>query len=156
MVETSVQLNTYYQITTFIAYYFVTIILGALISIFMKAYLVSKLWLNSVYKSCHWSKCVMESLFIKCIYCSKSYMLRGIYRHPNGNVKHFLTDLKNALTQIYGKYTALISGAGDINIELIKFNLEDNYQYVSNVVAYGYLPYITLPTPIRVQCCGVR
>ena len=69
-----------------------------------------------------------------------------IYRHPNGNIKHFLTDLENALTKIDGKYTAIISG--DINIALIKFNLDDNYQYVSTIMSYGYLPYITLPKRI--------
>ena len=45
-----------------------------------------------------------------------------------------------------GKYTAIIPG--DINIDLIKFTLEDNYQYVSTIMSYGYLPYITLPTCI--------
>ena len=69
----------------------------------------------------------------------------GIYRYLNGNIKYFLTDLENALKQIDGKYTAIISG--DISIDLIKFNLEDN-QYVSTVMWYGYLPYITLPTRI--------
>ena len=100
----------------------------------------------SIQKSCRCSKCAIESLFIKCTYCSKSYILGGIYRHPNGNIKHFLTDLENALTKIEGKYTAIISG--DINIDLIKFNLDDNYQYVSTIMSCGYLPYITLPTRI--------
>ena len=34
-----------------------------------------------IQKSCR-SKCVIESLFIKCAYCSKSHILGGIYRHP--------------------------------------------------------------------------
>ena len=100
----------------------------------------------SIQKSCRCSKCVIESLFIKCTYCSKSYILGGINRHPNGNINHFLTDLENALRKIDGTYTAIISG--DINIDLMKYNLEDNYQYVSTIMSYGYLPYITLPTRI--------
>ena len=55
-------------------------------------------------KSCRCSKCVIESLFIKCIYCSNSFILGGIYRHPNGNIKHFLTALENALTKIDGMF----------------------------------------------------
>ena len=97
-----------------------------------------------IQKSCLCLKCVIESLFIKCIYCS--YKLGGIYRHINGNIKYFLANLENALTKIDGKYLAIIPG--NINIDLIKFNLEDNYQYVSTIMSYGNLPYITLPTRI--------
>ena len=50
-------------------------------------------------KPCCCSKCVIESLLIKCIYCTKSYLSGGIYRYPNGNIKHFRTDLENALTK---------------------------------------------------------
>ena len=35
-----------------------------------------------------------------------------------------------------------------MNIDLIKFTLEDNYQYVFTIMSYGYLPYMTLPTRI--------
>ena len=97
----------------------------------------------SIQKSCRCSKCVIESLYMYILYLH----IRGwgIYRYLNGNIKYFLTDLENALTKIDGKYTAIISG--DISIDLIKFNLKDN-QYVSTVMWYGYLPYVTLPTRI--------
>ena len=35
-----------------------------------------------------------------------------------------------------------------MNIYHIKFHIEDDYQYVSTLLAYGYQPYITLPTRI--------
>ena len=66
-------------------------------------------------------------------------MVGGIYRHPNGNIKHFVSDLENALSSIVLNCTVII--AGDINIDLIKFNLDDNLLYVTTLMSHGYLPY---------------
>ena len=98
----------------------------------------------SMQEICRCSKCNVESLFIKFVYRRKSYILGGIYRHPNGSIQHFLTNLEDILSKISNKHTAIITG--DINIDLIKFSMEDNYQYISTLMSYGYLPYITLPT----------
>ena len=101
---------------------------------------------TKITKSCHCKKCVVESMFIKFSYMKRLYVVGGIYRHPNGNIKHFLSDLENALSSIVLNCTVII--AGDINIDLIKFNLDDNILYVTTLMSHGYLPYITLPTRI--------
>ena len=85
-------------------------------------------------------------MFIKFSYMKRLYVVGGIYRHPNGNIKHFVSDLENALSSIVLNCTVII--AGDINIDLIKFNLDDNLLYVTTFMSHGYLPYITLPTRI--------
>ena len=85
-------------------------------------------------------------MFIKFSYMKRLYEVGGIYRHPNGNIKHIVSDLENALSSIVPNCTVII--AGDINIDLIKFNLDDNLLYVTTFMSHGYLPYITLPTRI--------
>ena len=80
-------------------------------------------------------KCETESLFIDFCYRGTAYTIGGIYRHPNGNVSHFITGLEMVLNQIDNDKTTVL--AGDMNIAIIKFSNED--------VSYGYLPYITIP-----------
>ena len=100
----------------------------------------------SMQKTCRCSKCNFESLFIKFIYHRRSYILGGKYRHSNGSIQHFLTNLEDTLSKINIKRTGITSG--DKNIDLTKFSMEDNYQYVSTLMSYGYLPFIILPTCI--------
>ena len=52
----------------------------------------------SMNETCRCSKCNIESLFIKFIYYRKGYILGGIYRHPNGSIQHFLTNLGDTLS----------------------------------------------------------
>ena len=70
----------------------------------------------------------------------------GIYRHPNGNVSHFISDLEAVLNHIDNDKTAVL--AGDLNIDIIKFSNEDVVSYVTTLMFYGYLPYMTLPSRI--------
>ena len=44
-------------------------------------------------KTCQCSKCAVETLYIRFDYGKGSYILGGMYRHPNGNIKHFIEDL---------------------------------------------------------------
>ena len=71
----------------------------------------------------------------------------GIYIHKDIFDVQIMDELSIQKSSRCSKcVTAILSG--DISIDLIKFNLEDNYQYVSTVMSYGYLPYITLLTRI--------
>ena len=97
-------------------------------------------------KSCDCVKCETESLFIEFCHRGTAYTIGGIYRHPNGNVSHFITDLEMVLNQIDNDKTTVI--AGDINIDIIKFSNEDVVSYVTTLMSYGYLPYITIPSRI--------
>ena len=74
------------------------------------------------------------------------YTVGGIYRHPNGNVSHFVSVLECALHKIDTNSTTIL--AGDINIDIIKFSNEDVVSYVSTLMSFKYLPYITVPSRI--------
>ena len=69
-------------------------------------------------KSCDCTKYETESLFIEFCYRGIAYTVGGIYRHPNGNVSHFISDLEIVLNQVDNDKTTVVTG--DINIDIIK------------------------------------
>ena len=85
----------------------------------------------------------------------EAYFIWGIYRHPNGNVPHFITDLEMVLNQIDNDETTVL--IGDMSIDIIKFSNEDVVSCVATLMSYGYLPYITIPfrtTNFSMTCIG--
>ena len=88
----------------------------------------------------------LKVFFINFKYLKRQYTLGGIYRHPNGNVNHFTIDLATTLRQINHNITSIITS--DINIDLIKYQMDKNWDYITTLMTFGYLPYITLPTRI--------
>ena len=70
-----------------------------------------------------------------------------IYRHPGGDVKQFRERLENTLSKIDNDKTIkhnIITG--DFNIDLIKFDLNDNTnEYLNTVLKNGFIPTILLP-----------
>ena len=97
-------------------------------------------------KTCHCSKCDYESMFISFKFQKNEFIIGGIYRHPNGNMKHFVDDLERTLMTINGKTSCI--PAGDINIDIIKFENEGTMNYLTTLFSYRFLPYITLPSRI--------
>ena len=97
-------------------------------------------------KSCHCSKCNFESIFISFTFQRSEFILGGIYRHPNGNMKHFVEDLERTLMNINGNASCIL--AGDLNIDIIKFENEGTMNYLTTLFSYRFLPYITLPSRI--------
>ena len=96
--------------------------------------------------SCNCTKCKTESLFIEFHYKGSAYNVGGVYRHPNGKVPHFITDLETVLNKTdSGKTTVL---AGDMNIDIIKLSNEDVVSYMTTLMSYRFLPYVTLPSRI--------
>ena len=74
------------------------------------------------------------------------YTVGGIYRHPNGNASHFVSALECVLHKITETRTNVL--AGDMNIDIIKFSNEDVMSYMSTLMTFKYLPYITVPSRI--------
>ena len=72
---------------------------------------------------CDCVKCETESLFIEFCYICTTYIVGGIYRHPNGNVSHFISDLEAVLNQIDNDKTTVL--AASMNIDIINFSSED-------------------------------
>ena len=91
-------------------------------------------------------KCEVESLFVEFMFNGAMYTVGGIYRHPNGNVSHFVAALECVLHKINTKRTTVL--AGDMNIDIIKFSNEDVMFYMSTLMSFKYLPYITVPSRI--------
>ena len=99
----------------------------------------------SIVLSCTCQRCEIESLFIECMFHGIKYVIGGVYRHPNGNVSHFIQGLENTLNKIETKCRSVI--LGDMNIDIIKFSDDrDTLQYVTTMMSHKYLPYITMPT----------
>ena len=84
--------------------------------------------------------------FISNEYNGILYTVGGIYRHPSGNVSHFVSSLETILTKLDDRKNGIL--AGDMNIDLIKYTNENVMSYMSTMMSYRYLPYVTLPTRI--------
>ena len=101
---------------------------------------------DHVIKTCNCHKCIYESLLIHFSVGNNEYSVAGIYRHPGGNLDHFVTDLENSLQQVNENKTCIV--AGDINIDIIKYDDHKVLNYLTAFLSKRYLPYITLPTRI--------
>ena len=97
-------------------------------------------------KSCQCQKCQHESLWIEFVYNDKSITIGGIYRHPNGNIMHFINDMSNTLDKIDKNNICAV--AGDINIDLININKKEIEEYLTTMMSYKFIPLITHPTRI--------
>ena len=78
-----------------------------------------------------------------------------IYRHPGGDVKQFTEQLENTLSKIENDKTIkrnIIKA--DFNIDLIKFDLNDNTnEYLNTILKNGCIPTILLPSRITSHSC---
>ena len=92
------------------------------------------------------NKCMVESLIINFSFSGQDYTLCAIYRHPNGNVSHFTNSMTKLFDSLDSKRSQI--WIGDINIDLIKYKETNNLEYFTNLMSYGYVPLITLPTRV--------
>mgnify|MGYP000953569661 CR=1 FL=1 len=99
-----------------------------------------------IQKECTWHECEFENIWIELIIGSKHYNIGSLYRHPNGNVQHFVQQLNISLTKIPNSCTGII--VGDINIDLIQFDNIHVNEYITQLLSHGFEPKITLPTRI--------
>ena len=85
----------------------------------------------------------------------EKYIISVIYRDPGGDVKQFTERLENTLSKIENDKTIkhnIITG--DFNIDLIKFDLNDNTsEYLTTVLKNGFIPTIILPTRVTSHSC---
>ena len=84
----------------------------------------------------------------------EQHVISVIYRHPGGDVKQF-TELENTLSKTENDKTIkhnIITG--DFNIDLIKFDLNDNTnEYLNTVLKNGFIPTSLLPTRVTSHSC---
>ena len=97
--------------------------------------------------TCTCDQCTLENSWIEInTTANEKYIIGGIYRHPNGNTGHFVTDIKNSLNKLDPKAICILTG--DINIDLIKYDQADTFDYYTTLTSYNFLPYILTPTRI--------
>ena len=99
----------------------------------------------SIPKSCQ-CQCQHESLWIKIVTHQLTYVIGGLYWHPNGSVHHFINDLTKVMEPIDPTKVYIL--AGDINIDLIDFNNNNVNDYLTTLLMYKFIPMVTLPTRI--------
>ena len=101
---------------------------------------------NCLKKYCNCSNCLIENKWLKLTSNNKTYILGSIYRHPNGNMKHFTEGLSNILSKMDKKATCIL--AGDINIDLLKQQNKNVDMYLETLMEHNFQPYICIPTRI--------
>ena len=73
----------------------------------------------------------MNVYFWHLLTVKKGFIVGGIYRHPNGNVKHFVSEFEFSLDKILDGISAMF--VGDIDIDIIKYNNGESEQYMITV-----------------------
>ena len=100
-------------------------------------------------KSCECPRCEYEFLLVNFSYGNSKITLLAIYRHPNGNVSHFVNDLDSLLCNLDIKRTWII--CGDININIINHEGKNELNYLTTLLSYRFLPYIITPSRITYE-----
>ena len=91
---------------------------------------------------------LVESLWLEVSNSNRKYVVAGIYRHPNSNISHFCKQLENSLELVTKSKTPCVI-AGDINIDLIKYNTHhDTTDYVNSLLVNNFMPVIIMPSRI--------
>ena len=85
----------------------------------------------------------------------EKHIVSVVYRHPRGDVKLFTEHLENSLSKIESnseiKHSII---TGDFNIDLVKFDLNNNTnEYLNTVLKNGFIPTILLPTRVTNHAC---
>jgi hypothetical protein len=97
-------------------------------------------------KQCDCSRCICENLWIEFNMAKTKYILGAVYRHPNGNTTHFTQSLTSTLDKIDPSASAIF--AGDLNIDLMKFEVSASFDYYTTLATHGFVPYIVSPTRV--------
>ena len=100
----------------------------------------------TIMKTCRCIRCDFESLFVTFTYNNATYTVGGIYRHPNGNVHHFVTDLEHSILKLNKNNHCIL--AGDTNINILNYEGATELEYLTTLLSHKFLPQITLPSRI--------
>ena len=99
-------------------------------------------------KTCKCSKCNFESVFVKLRSSRQTYIVGGVYRHPDRNVSHFSQALEKSLNMLDKEEMCIL--AGDYNINLSNTSGSITTEYLTTLLSHGFLPYITRPTRMTI------
>ena len=102
-------------------------------------------------KQCDCTKCEFESVWVEIKCQNNSFLISCIYRHPNGNIEHFINQLSQTLQKIPMDSNCIIGG--DLNIDLLNITHKDVLSYTTELASHNFLPRIVLPTRITDSSC---
>jgi len=95
----------------------------------------------------------VENLWVEVLKQSKKYIIGGVYRHPNSNVKEFTSKLDCVLSNVNRRKTPCVL-AGDFNIDFSKIEVNiDTLNYVDIVLTNNFIPTVLMPTRITSKSC---
>ena len=100
-----------------------------------------------IIQSCNCDDCGFENVWGELKLGREKIILGGIYRHPKGKVQHFVDDMEATLKQLEANITYVI--IGDTNINLLNYENLHTSDYLTQRLAYNFIPKITLPTRIK-------
>ena len=92
-----------------------------------------------------------ENLWVQMTKGNKDTILGIIYRHPNGNISSFNDELEKTLQTVQTLKHDKCIITGDINIDLIKYDLPGRAktkEYLDLMLTHGYLPGNILPSRV--------
>lgn len=95
----------------------------------------------------------VENLWLEIAKNNKSYIVGGIYRHPNQNINTFSSLIESTLCKLKQCSCSCII-LGDMNVDLIKTDsMPDIKQYVNTLLVNNCQPTLLLPTRISTKSC---
>lgn len=90
----------------------------------------------------------IECLGVECKICDKFCLCVCIYRPPSGDKNIYLDALLDILTTIFDKTNTAISIPGDFNLDLIDYNNNFVYEFITLTYSFSLLPVITKRTRV--------
>ena len=102
------------------------------------------------------SKVRVEDLWVEVTNTfGEKHMVSVISHHPKGNVKLLTEHFEKSLSKIENNRTIKHSIiTGDFNVDLIKFDLNDNTnEYLNTVLKNSFIPTILLRTRVASHAC---
>ena len=98
----------------------------------------------SISKKCECPNCFVENVRVKLIHGDNEFIASCIYRHPNGNIDHFVDSIEPIFSNINDKSWYVV--AGDININLLNTDDVKSSTYAERFLNANFIPCVNLPT----------
>ena len=90
----------------------------------------------------------IESLGVEASIVSKKYLFLCIYRPPRGNFGEFIPAMNDILSSVHEKNYQGVYVLGDFNLNLLRVNDNNLFDYVNLMFSFSLFPLITKPTRV--------
>ena len=90
----------------------------------------------------------IESIGVESIMTGKSVLFLCIYRPPSGNFNSFITGLSGILSSMCDKKYGGVYIFGDFNLDLMKTNDNNVFEFINLMYSFSLFPFITKPTRV--------